>query len=95
VETKNCYAGPIWQNALGKILKPDFQNDSKIILQSALIDAPNHTLFLVIEADDHQMLTSFLRPLQDAGYAKVVPVSDLIQLHSEKNSVFQSEKVFR
>ncbi len=51
--------------------------DSDVELVGAWVDAPAHTVFLVLDADSSLQIEEALAPIIDVGWAETRPVGDL------------------
>lgn len=58
------------------VLSEEHRKKCNLELISAYIDAPGHTIFLVVDADDMANVVRFLLPLNKIGKGEVRPVID-------------------
>lgn len=65
------------KNTWGKVLKSADEVGVKLI--SAYVDAPAHTVFLVLDADSPEKLEKFFFPVLKIGHGDIRPVTDAME----------------
>jgi hypothetical protein len=68
----------LYSQTLGRMASRAWADENGVTVHSATVCAPEHTVFMSVEADEVEKLSGFLRPLKNIGTAKVTPVAPLL-----------------
>lgn len=63
--------------AVEKLVQREHIQNSGLKVLGSYISPPEHTLFLVLEADDYSQVIRYLRPMMTIGSPRVYPVETL------------------
>ena len=64
---------------LHKLADEDHIKESGVKVVGSYVAAPEHTFYLVLEADDYAQVVRYLRPMMKIGTPDIVPVQTLAE----------------
>jgi len=78
---ETCPAGDpeLVKKTFGTVVLPEHSSKTGVKLLGGYADAPEHTVYFIVEADSIEKVGAFLLPLLKLGYAEITPVTDLVE----------------